>query len=344
MKPDCLRAQQAISEAYDGSDISPSEMRAIKAHCASCQDCGRFVSGLARLRAVSSPQAPERVIASTMSAVRQASDRMPAESMTAGVSPADASPGAPGPTVITLPRALNRSSMAWIGAAAAIVLAVGIGTVQGVRYMLTPPVDISSEATFDTALSAAESSAELATRTDSAYGDTDDKSLAVAYEGDVRYVVFDGMVYLTSERTVSLSGRNLLPGTVLTDLGTGSPSPRDVYAARDGKTIIVGSDDSGRGLEATLVTRKLGGVTFALRSNRIDSFGVWPSLPPEYATPTSDNGSPTFAPAGQDDSRVSVFASPGSTPAEGFAIAPGASGRDPIAGNPNWTWWEPYAP
>jgi hypothetical protein len=157
-------------------------------------------------------------------------------------------------------------------------------------------------------------------------------------------VVFDGRVYLVSERTVSLSGRDLLSGTVVTDLGTGSPTPRDVYGTRDDETIVTGSDDPGRGFEATLVTRKLDGITFALRSDRIDAFGTWPSLPPGFDAPTSDDGSPTFEPAGQDDARTPVFVPPGRTPSNGFAIAPGTSGRDLLGGNPNWTWWEQYVP
>ncbi len=352
MNPECLQAQQIISEAYDGALVAPAEMQKVKSHCASCAECAAFVSGLAGLRDVAAVQPPEAVLAATMAAVRLEVERLDAErtAQTAktatGISFAAATGETAGAgveetmTVAVLPRRSGRGTLAWVGAAATIVLVAVFGTVQGIRYMTGTPAaetalssktgTIAEDATVPYGFDAAESD-EFA-----------DESRILSADAlvDVRFIVFGGFVYEVAKYPRSRPTGDPA-GEIRSDLGTGDIRSHEVYSTRDSGTIVI-SIENGDAYEARLVTRSYDGATFALQAGSLETFGSWPALPAGFDTPTAKDGSPSFERAGTDAAGASIFVPAGRTPAEGFAIAPNPSTRDPVAGSPNWTWWTPY--
>lgn len=158
------------------------------------------------------------------------------------------------------------------------------------------------------------------------------------------YVTYDGYVWrlargVTADRSSLSAG-----GRLYTDLGTGAAGSRDVYERRDSPGTIFVEDDGGTMVGFTLVTRTFEGGRYALAAARgLEHFGEWPTLPASLAEPAAADGSPTFAAGAADDLGVTVYPLAGRSADGGFAIAPGTSSADPAAGNPNWTWWEPYS-
>jgi hypothetical protein len=106
--------------------------------------------------------------------------------------------------------------------------------------------------------------------------------------------------------------------------------------------MIFVEDPPGHFVAFRSVERMFKGKPYVLSSNGdLTAYGQWPALPSQYATPTASDGSPTFAPAGRDDTGLQVYAPSGTSAESGFAVAPGTSTSDPAGGNPRWTWWVP---
>lgn len=355
MNPECLQAQQIISEAHDGSLFAPEELQKAKSHCASCPECAAFVSGLARLREVAAIQPPETVLTATISAVRLEKERLDAERATQaentppGISlaaqtgnTADASDQ--GITPVAAPpvstRRPNRSTVAWVGAAAAIVLAAMFGTAQGIRYMIGTPTaktDLPERMAPITQEAIVPPNSSLTSKGEPLQESREFRAAAVT---EPRFVVFGGFVYEVAKYPKSRPTEEPT-GELRSDLGTGEIRSHKVHAIKGRENITILTED-GNAYEAQLVTRSYRGAKFALQADFLETFGSWPGLPAGFETPASEDGSPSFESAGTDSIGTRIFVPKDKTPAEGFAVAPNPPARDPVAGSPNWTWWAPY--
>lgn len=104
--------------------------------------------------------------------------------------------------------------------------------------------------------------------------------------------------------------------------------------------ILVQADNDEL-LGFTLVTRRIDGAYFGLRSNEIASYGEWPTLPAGIPNPVNDDGSPTFTSAEVDDGGITTFPMSGTAAEQGYAIPPFTDNEAATENNPNWTWWLP---
>jgi len=336
----CSHAHEIISMAYDGENVTAEDLRQAKAHCTTCAECAAFVSGLAKVRQVAAPKAPETAIDRAMVAVKREADTIAAAAAKAD---RDAAEGvAADATDAPAPKRPNQTWVTWGGwaaAAAAIVVAVGVITVSGVRYLSAPPDQVTSESastaqdqTFEAAPAAPDAgSAEMSQ-------DSASKSLSRAQTPD--YVLFQGFVYTVSDETQSLPQDAARIGSLTSDLGSGTVAEHAVYASETPGTVLVAVDDR-TALPAMALVRKLDGASYGLMSASFTEYGVWPALPAGMSQPATDDGSPVFEAAGDDDSGVPIFALTDTEPLTGFAVGPNTESSDPAGGNPSWTWWSP---
>lgn len=317
--PECMKTQEIISAASDGEELSAEDVRLAKEHCSECASCTSFVKGLASIRDLSGPQPPEELIATTVAAIREISASASAAK--------EADAGWAGKMEPILQK---KGALAWIGAAASIVVFAAAGTIVGVNYLLEPPTPAAEDAMIRQADMFYDQPVTPQVQPES----------AATLAGDGRFIVIGGFVYeVTGQRQQPPEGEPA--ASVVSDLGTGEAVPRDVHISREDSAVaFVVADDMA--YEARLVTRTLNRDTYALRSSPIDLFGMWPTLPPEFTVPETPDGSPVFERAERDDRGVRIFVPEGRTPAEGFAIAPNPPAGDPMAGSPNWTWWAPF--
>ncbi len=223
---------------------------------------------------------------------------------------------------------------AWAGAAAVFLIGIGFVGAMGIRVMSTPPTTavsglqaespaVNSAAIDQAQPPAAESTAKNASPTSAP-----------------SFITYNGTAYvLVGPSTVQPSTLSRL-GSTRSSLDGGTPKDREVLGTSGTPAVYV-QNDQGQLLEFKPVTRTYGGRTYQLKSGGIPSFGQWPGLPPEFAQPTAEDGSPTFIAVGADAGGLKVYRSASSTGTAGIAIAPGAPQGDPAAGNPNWSWWVP---
>ena len=119
--------------AYDGENVTAEDLRLAKSHCTTCASCAAFVSGLARIRQVPAPQASEATIDRAMVAVKREAD---AQAAAAAKADRDAAEGVGADDQPTPAPARRDGSWVtwggWAAAAAAILIAVGVITVNGV--------------------------------------------------------------------------------------------------------------------------------------------------------------------------------------------------------------------
>ena len=351
----CTDIQVIISAAYDGSATDHDSLAAAKAHCHTCAECADFVALLASMRRLPAPVIPADALERTLAAVRT---EMAAASEKPAVATQSAEKDAgseetretrPGVTAepIRLTRDRWRSWAPWAAAAAVFLLAAGVVTAQGVRYLLSPTSGTMTAS--DTASLERSSEPESDSLAGPAEGGTAPGDDGIDISGDAStlsgpaYVTLSDRVYVF-ESTIEQPPAGTPTGNLTSSLDSGAPAiPREVWTAPDSDAIVVAGDD-GAYLRFTPVSRSFRGRTYVMRAPMISSFGVWPSLPPAVPKPSTPDGGPELFPAGSEDSGVPVFAPPGTDPASGFAIAPGTASGDPAAGNPGWTWWEPASP
>ncbi|MDP2233822.1 MAG: hypothetical protein Q8K89_09315 [Actinomycetota bacterium] len=339
MRTECLQAHETISLAYDGEAVTSEDLRNAKTHCAGCPDCAAFVAGLARIRQIPAPQATEASIDRALVSVKRVSDALAAREAKDVRDAADAADAPARPKVLSFGRSLPAWS-GWVATAAAVVLAVGVITANGIRYMNAPAESSISQSGMG-AESSADYSAVPAPSDDALQGSASaSKSYDLNRAGAPEYVVFQGFVYAVDPKPETLSASATRLGSLPSDLGTGEVRECDVYAGSSPGAIIVSGDRTST-YAATAIVRQFNGASFGLASSEITKYGVWPEMPQGIAQPTAEDGSPVFEEGGKDDSRIAIYVLPGVDPSAGFAIAPGTSSSDPAAGNPNWTWWVP---
>ncbi len=340
---ECARAQKIISAASDGELHDSAALDAAKTHCRSCPECAAFVRTLAAIHRAPAPQMPAGALERVVDGVRVACETAAHEPVAA------AAAGRTQPLPVAVPAPVHTADAApfdrrrvpvwapWAAAAAVLLIAAGVATTQGVRYLLTPSGDGAVLGEAGTADSPREYGEDQAAPETAPTPPADD---AVTAEQGPAYVVFDQRVFtLTGETARPDAGSPV--GSVTSALDSGEAAlPHQVYPGADADTIIVTTDDD-QALVFASVVRPLRGTLYALRSGSISAFGQWPSLPSDIPEPASPDGSPTFIEVGTDDLGVAIFVRPGTDPAAGFAVAPGTAPGDPAAGNTGWTWWEP---
>lgn len=352
---ECLRAQNLISDALDRTPVDPEELSAAKTHCRECAECAAFVRALLAVERVGLPEPPadlaDRVMARVRAeASREAATQAGAKADTPAVSPSVA-PDPAGEESRSWaglferardPR--NRRAVAtWAAAAAVVFVAAGIGAVAGVRAILVPQqaamYGSSVESAGTTAMDAAAPEAsELQGFPEEAQSGSDD---AVRSQGPAPdFIDVGASVYRLTGPAPTIDAASLSPiGTTRTDLGeSGGSRDYDVLGTSDRAIVYI--DDGSQILAFQRVTRSYGGRLYVLQSRPIESFGTWATLPPGFQTPTSEDGSPVFEAVGTDESGTSVYRASATPPEEGIAIGPNPPLADPVAGSPEWTWWQ----
>lgn len=328
---ECTEAQRVISAAFDREYTDAPALEIAKEHCRTCSECAVFVTTLAAMNRLPAPEMPEPALERVLAAVREEYAARTEEPVAAIQEVQEVREVARPRVPVWAP---------WAAAAAVLLVAAGVITTQGVRYLLKPSAGADSAAEVSVMDTAGDRQAEFGAESDlSAAEPPAQDELTIAAEG-ASYVVFGDAVYrLVGTTTGEPAGSRV--GSVTTALDTGgAASDRPVYAdpASDA-IIVVGTDDALLRFEP--VVRMLRGTAYAQRSGTIAGFGQWPSLPQGIPEPAAPDGSPAFIAAGTDDAGATVYVRPGTDLSDGFAIAPGTSPSDPAAGNSAWTWWEP---
>jgi hypothetical protein len=240
----------------------------------------------------------------------------------------------------------RRRTYAWLGAAAVVLVAVGVLGALGVMKL----VGTGSRTAVQTSQMAATAPAEPQASAGGAAPQTEStteragvaavpSTVATAPAGE--YVVLAGIAYLHSGPADLTVAQVPNVGTMRLAFSSGkTPTMRTVYA-KDAKQRIYIQDDSQVLQSFDVVTRTYQGVTYSLRARDIDTLGTWPQMPVDIQTPTSPNGSPVFALDSESTSSAPVYHRTGSSAKQGIAIPPNTPPPDPAAGNPSWTWWMP---
>ncbi len=377
---ECHDAQRIISEALDGEPVAPATIRDAKAHCAGCRDCLGYVKALAAASRAPLPEPPADLADRVMAAIRtEADERAVAEAYAAAAAAvaaekaaadggtvaatgetADGGAGAPVARSEREPvdvKALwarlthpeNRRTVAiWAGAAAMLLVFVGVVAVAGVNSILGggTTATSSSKAGDVAAESSAgrESAAELAppAQDSATTSSTDMGAAGTAAAPSASYIVAGGSVYRLLGPSTYARSNLTTGGTTTSSLGSQDPPKALTYYVAPEKNKVVLDDGTGALLVFELITRDFAGRQFALRSGDITSFRQWPTMPPPMQAPASPDGSPQFQPAGTSLG-VKAYVQAGTTADAGIAIPPNTPATDPAGGNPNWTWWTPLA-
>lgn len=351
MSAACHKAREIVSAAYDGEKVTVEELRAAKTHCASCAGCTAYVSGLAKLRAVAAPTIPTASLDRALEAVagERSRDRERAAIQAARARAASAEEN-PATQTETPLRAVARWSpwTSWAAAAAAVLIVVGVVTWRGVVYLGSTGTESSVSVNEDAAVLQAPPPGDATESYDTATGESSgawgDKaqSYALRAASAPPYVVFSDFVFSVETKELRIPLGAEVIGSLTSDLGSGTPAQREVYAAEDTGQILIQADSEDVAFLARPVLREYDGRTYALQSPDITVYGTWPSLPSGLPQPSSEDGSPDYRDAGEDALGVTVYTQRGKDPAAGFALPPRTSESDPAAGNPNWTWWAPF--
>lgn len=353
---DCIEAQQIVSEATDRTPIDQDRLEAAKQHCMSCSDCSAFVHGLARLSTARPLEAPEGLADRIMDAVRAEAEAAAkrAEAASRALSGAASASGDVAPTTASQPMTdftapppgpsprrprlstLERA-IAYSGFAALLLVAAGIAATVGSRYILGPQ---KNENTLMMSPQMDSASRTTAPADAAATGEALSGKMAAAQDASLpRLVVANGFAYRFTAELPSLTYSTTPSGTVLSSLdATGSPRLRTAHYTSEGALFI---EKDGSFYQFSLVRRQFGGVTYALRSGNLQRFELWPVWASALASPVDDLGGPDFSLAGSDKYGTNVYAPVNTNADRGIAIPPAATGDDPIAGSPVWTYWTP---
>lgn len=358
---DCMRTQEILSLAADRAPIDPDLLQEAKAHCAECAECAEFVRGLARLHRASTPRMAPQALEALVKRARAEAERLEvsqahAEALAAPTDEAEAEAAALAAlAALKTQETTKRPKLNWSGlsempmrqqaligtAVAAAIIVVGIVSVAGMSYLLAPKGTQTASRDMTAQDNVAGSMTAAPEMLDTPASDGIESTRSPSEERvALAYVVYDGWVFRGGSPAAIDLASLTTAGSLRSDLGTGQEQSRPVWSSDDPLMIYVQSD-SGELLGFELVTRRLEGVRFGLRSAEITSYGQWPSLPAGIPQPVAEDGSPTFQSTGTDDDGATTYVLAGTTASQGYAIAPFTPTVETSMGNPSWTWWLP---
>lgn len=347
---DCHEAQRIVSETLDGETLDAALVSEAKEHCRVCSGCATYVSALVKVHQLPLPAPPQGLTERIIAAVREEASSAPRPEPVAAEAPpsaADTLESAPAAqpeslthaviTYLTDPRR-RRAVATWTTAAAVLLVVTTVTAVSGIRQ-ITNGTRAAVESTSkqpDALMYAQDATAESANPAPSVDGGAMPGATAPAS------IVVGGVVYQSGGVVSDMETSTLSPmGTTRSSLDVGgAPTQRQVLGHNDPARVYV-VNDVGELVGFDRVVRTYRSRSYALASNELATFGVWPTLPSGVSPPSEPNGMPEYVPAGTDDLGVEVYRPAAGGTEGGFAIAPGTSPSDPAAGNPGWTWWVP---
>ena len=359
---DCNEAQSVISDALDGVTQDAATLEEAKQHCRDCHDCTEFVRALNLVKRAPLPEPSADLVERVMAGVRAeaAFQKARAAQTEAETTPEAAASAAAaelittegGPTADDLeallastatvrPARRSPSIAVWLGAAAVLLVGVGVLGVLGVRMMsqgqgddvttrvVSAPTE-SGGAAFDSRAGSRRGRKRSCRRDEERCRDRSGPQLRGLRRGR-----------LPAHRPIHAREGPAHAGRYHPDPARRQHIARPRRVRGRGVDGVYLDDDQGQLLEFQPLQRVFAGRTYQLQSAAITRFGVWPSLPAGISAPTSSDGSPTFVAAGSDGTGVTVYRKTSSTAAEGIALPPNPPSPDPATGQPSWTWWAP---
>lgn len=368
---DCIEAQAIISAALDREPVDAALLAAAKQHSRECESCAAFVRTLVALQRTPLPEPPSDLTDRVMFAVRaQMAASGPAQSGAresadvASSMPGAARPGAARPATdekpldtsapVSIERLMarirdprnRRAVIAWSSAAATVFIVASVVAVNGVRQILVPSTEtMEVYVTAGEGNPPADTAAPQAAPGASTFGEAD--AMRSATESAVKIeepklIVFNDVAYRLDGPAPGADPKTLDElGRVMSALDEAGPTSHDVFGTDADPSRVYLEGEDGVLVGFTRIQRFYEGATFVLMSGPITAYGDWPTLPAQLPQPATPDGSPTFEPAGNDPAGIPIFAVRGSTPDQGFAVAPDPPAGDPLQGCPSWTWWAP---
>ncbi|NTU70794.1 MAG: hypothetical protein HGB10_03105 [Coriobacteriia bacterium] len=343
---ECIEAQQILSEAADGAPVDAAILAAARQHCSSCAECARFSAAIDAVASAQLPTPADDLHDRIMQAIR-AEAALAAAPTTVATPPADA---ADDEAAAALAGATGRQRrdrqrvLAWVGAAAVLLVVAGVSTGLGVLRFVGGGARTAAPASSEMAKVTADGTAADLSAAGSAAAPEAVPPNANPGSPSALYAVWKDAGYQLIGVTDVAQSELTTAGTLAISFSADQdPVSRTVYTTKEAAVFFV-RDDEGALQRFSAVTRVYKNVQYTLRSAPIESFSSWPTLPETVPHPVPENnpdGSPVFTLDGQDANGTNVYHRLGADERTGIAIAPGTGGADPSAGNPNWTWWTP---
>lgn len=341
---DCVEVQAVLSARHDREQVTESELAAAREHCPTCPTCAAFASATERIDAAQHTELPDGLLERIMAAVSAEATARPERAEASG----DGRPASAGAAAVhaRVKRFASWSARArWLSTAAVLTAAAALVVVAVVVTQVRGPESASTGSSASQTASAprastAEGSGAAGGVAKNGYSDMKAATPATAPS----YISFQGAVFAVGAAVTDTSAVDTtVLGTVLSAFASATDTPASAAVFKSpaaDESIVVRTP---QGLQSFApVVRSVNGVRYQLQAGApLDRYGVWPTLPSGFASPTAPDGSPTFARASVDANGVTVYALSGFTIARGLAVAPNTSASDPAAGDPNWTWWTP---
>lgn len=350
---DCIQAQEIISAALENAVPNTEAIDVAKAHCRTCTECNAFVKTLVAIKNSPTPEPPAGLDERIMAAVVAERDRQERE--TSALAEASAERDLPPTAVMPAARPVadvvdippnprvsvrgglggRRGLVAWVAAAAVVLVAAGVGSVLGIRAMFG-----GNAAREMTVLESTGDSGATGTEQTAPQDQAADTLMAPAPENgrtsSGAFIVVDGNVYRAAgtDATVSEDSLNRVGSTTTSLISGAIPRDEPVLGAGDPARVFIASGNDAM-LAFDRVTTSFEGRTYVLQSDDIPEYGSLATLPDGVSQPTSSDGFPAFEATG--DGATGVYVRRGQTAAEGIAFPPGTK-PDVSTG---WTWWEP---
>lgn len=333
---DCHSAAEILSAAHDGP-VSAEALALADEHCSGCEQCAAFRDMLARIDSAPAPAASRELTTRLLALGAETATSIRNEQATRESALTQA-PEPLEPRESLFARWTPRLTI-YVAAAAVLLLAVGVTTASlldlgGTRQA----ADTEESAASSDALEGAPAAPE--------YGGQKDETTngAVTEAMAPPYVTLSTGVWLLAGPASPAASTLTTAGVITSSLADpGSPGQLTAYWTAPGADSLYVRAADGQYVAFERVTRTLGRRPYQLRSGTaLLQYGQWPTLPEAYPEPAKADGSPTFRFFGVDDLGVNVYVPLSGRVEDGFAVAPGTATDDPAAGNPGWTWWEPF--